>query len=106
VRGIEENRQTVGWLRWVYHFPNFCKLIRRLFGDRRVPSWSKALVMFSGLYLLFPMDFWFDWYPAGLGYLDDLVVLGLAVRTFFRSIPREVLMEHVKRIDAEDPRRD
>ena len=94
-----------GWLRLAYHFPNFCKLLVRLFKDRRMPLWPKILLVASVVYVFVPLDLWFDWVPPGLGYIDDLVVVLIAFKLFIKHAPRDVILEHVKRIDTEDPRR-
>jgi len=107
VSSVDPNQLSgpFGWLRLAYHFPNFCKLIWRLFLDRRVSVLPKALVVLAVVYFFVPLDLWFDWYPPGIGHIDDLLILGIAAKTFIRWVPREVLQEHVKRIDEEDPRR-
>ena len=95
-----------GWLRLIYHFPNFLKLFIRLFQDRRVRLWPKLLLVAALAYVAVPLDLLpLDWSLPVVGYIDDMVLLGLAVRLFFRSVPREVLMEHVRAVDHQDPRR-
>jgi len=83
------------------HLPNFVKLYWRLFWDPRV-SWLPKLALLAGIaYLLVPSDLLPDFLAplAGLGLLDDAVVVYFAVKSFIRLCPRTVVEEHVHLID-------
>lgn len=95
-----------GWLRLAYHFPNFCKLFLRLFKDKRTPLWTKAFLLAAVVYLLVPFDLIpLDLSVPVLGTVDDIAILGLALRSFFRNVPREVVLEHVRKVNEEDRRK-
>jgi len=65
----------------------------RLLFDSRVPVWLKTIPLIAGLYVLFPFDLLSD--PIlGLGQLDDLAVLLLALRLFVGLCPRELVNEY------------
>ena len=73
--------------------PNVGRLLWRLARDRRVPLATKLLVAGTGLYLAVPFDIIPDWIPV-LGYLDDVILVGLVLRRLVRSVPADVLAEH------------
>jgi uncharacterized membrane protein YkvA (DUF1232 family) len=89
----------VRWLRFVRHLPNFVRLYWRLFCDRRVSIWPKALMVLSLLYLASPIDIIPDVIPV-VGEVDDLIVLIVVCRLFMRMCPPEVVQEHVHRIGS------
>jgi uncharacterized membrane protein YkvA (DUF1232 family) len=86
-------------LRFLRHLPNFVRLYWRLFWDARVSIWPKALLLLGFLYLLSPINFALDMIPF-FGEVDDLVVVIVVCRLFMYMCPREVVQEHVRRIDA------
>lgn len=73
--------------------PNLGKLLVRLVRDPRVPRRNK--LMFGGIaaYLLVPWDFIPDWLP-GVGQLDDIVLVALALDSMLNRVPEDVLREH------------
>lgn len=89
----------IRWLRLIRHLPNFVRLYWRLFRDRRVSIWPKALLLVSLLYLVSPVDIIPDLIPF-VGEIDDLVLLIVVCRLFMYMCPREVVQEHVREIDA------
>ena len=74
-------------------------LVRRLFRDRRVPWWAKALLPALALYLVMPIDLIPDFIPV-IGYLDDLVVVLLVATLLFRAVPRDVIDENVGALES------
>jgi len=86
-------------VRFLRHLPQFVRLYWRLFRDRRVSIWPKALLVLSVLYVLSPIDIIPDVIPF-FGEVDDLVVVIAVCRLFMYLCPREVVQEHVRRIDA------
>jgi uncharacterized membrane protein YkvA (DUF1232 family) len=78
-------------------------LVRRLFRDRRVPWWAKALLPALALYLAMPIDVIPDFIPV-IGYLDDLVVLLLVATLLFRAVPRRVIEENVESLESGEGR--
>lgn len=68
----------------------------RLLRDSRVPGWIK-LIPFAGLvYLLSPIDLIPDWALPGLGEVDDLVLLFLALKMFVDLSPPGIVREHLE----------
>jgi len=92
----------LGWrgLLFLRHLPNFARLYWRLFCDPRVSIFPKALLVLSLLYVISPIDLIPDFTPL-IGEIDDLVILIFACRAFMHLCPREVVQEHVQRIDGE-----
>lgn len=73
------------------------RLSYALIQDPRVPLEAKAVPALATIYLLSPFDLIPGWIPI-LGQLDDLAVLILAVQTFKRMVPPEILAEHRGRL--------
>lgn len=88
----------------IYHLPNFLRLFWRLLWDMRIPAWRKGVFLAAGLYVISPIDFFPDRLATffGIGYLDDVVVITFAARWFVSGCPREIVQQHVKRIEEED----
>jgi uncharacterized membrane protein YkvA (DUF1232 family) len=76
------------------------KLFWRLFKDRRVPLWVKAIPFISLVYLLVPADLLPD-FILGLGQLDDVAVLALGYRLFIGMAPPELVREHLEDLIAQ-----
>lgn len=77
----------------VTSLPSFGKLLYRLLGDRRVSLVDRALFGATLVYLVVPVDLVPDWIP-GLGQLDDLLLVLVALdRLLYRTDPA-VLLEH------------
>lgn len=69
------------------------RLVWRLLNDGRVPHLVKAVPVLALLYILSPIDLVPD--PLlGLGQLDDIAVLLLAVKLFIELSPHEVVHQH------------
>lgn len=89
-----------GKLRLLLHAPNLIKLYWRVFMDRRVSIVPKAVLVAGLLYFVMPIDFIPDFPLVGLGQMDDLAVLALALKAFITLAPRTVVEEHVRLIDG------
>lgn len=61
--------------------------------DPRVPWYAKALAVGIAAYALSPIDLIPDFIPV-LGYLDDVILLPLAILLAVRLIPPDVMREH------------
>jgi len=77
------------------------RLVWRLLNDARVPGLVKAIPLLALLYILSPIDLAPDLMP-GLGQLDDLAVLLLAVKLFIELSPQEVVNQLRAEIAAVD----
>jgi len=82
------------------HLPNFIRLYWRLFRDRRVPIWPKALLVGALAYVILPFDLIPDVLPV-IGEVDDLVIVLAAARWFMRWCPPELVREHARAIDRD-----
>ena len=59
-----------------------------------MPLAYKAIIPgLAGLYLLFPIDLLPD-FVLGLGQLDDLAVIALAIKLFIQLVPRNIVNEY------------
>jgi len=73
--------------------------VRDVMRDRRVPWWSKLIAGALVLYLASPIDLIPDFIPV-LGHLDDLAIAIIAGGLLLRSVPREVIEEHLAAYEA------
>lgn len=60
--------------------------------DPRVPWYAKALAVVAVGYALSPIDLIPDFIPV-IGYLDDLIILPVAIIIAVRLIPHDVVVE-------------
>jgi len=86
-------------MKFLAHLPNFFRLYWRLFRDPRVGLLAKAVLVAGIAYLIIPTDLLTEWGLPGIGLIDDLVVVGLAMKSFVWLSPRQVVEEHVRLID-------
>ena len=76
------------------------RLLWRLHRNPRVPLWIKLLIPLGLLYLVFPRDLVHDFLP-GVGFLDDVLVLGLVLYVLSKLAQRFSLAgEPPRRKDA------
>lgn len=73
--------------------PDCLVLFRRLLADERVPRRSKLLLLAVIGYLAMPLDLVPDFIPVA-GQLDDLIIVGLALRSVLRTGGPELLHRH------------
>jgi len=73
--------------------PDVARLFRDVSKDPRVPKRVKYEVAAAGAYLLMPFDLIPDFIP-GLGQLDDIAIIGWAVRRLLMGAGEAVLREH------------
>ena len=76
------------------------RLVWRLLNDSRVHWFPKLTIPAAILYVLSPIDLIPD-VILGLGQLDDLGVIVLAVALFIECCPRAVVAEHRRAIATE-----
>lgn len=94
VTGGDPDRSAAGTAASVIRaIPGFAKLLYRLMKDPRVSPLDRALFGFTLVYVFFPADVIPDWIP-GLGSLDDLVLIGLALDRLLYRADSGVLLEH------------
>lgn len=89
-----EKAETGEWLRGTLKaIPDLGKLLLRLARDPRVPRRNKLIFGGIAAYLLLPVDFIPDWIP-GIGQVDDLVLVALALDAMVNRVGHDVLSEH------------
>jgi uncharacterized membrane protein YkvA (DUF1232 family) len=66
----------------------------RLAVDARVPLPARMALFALLVYLAMPLDIIPDFIPV-IGYLDDLLVAGIAVWWFLRTCPPAIALEHL-----------
>ncbi|HET7460037.1 MAG TPA: YkvA family protein [Longimicrobium sp.] len=96
VRGRSSSRPTWerDWMRsLVSDIPNFAKLLWGLARDPRVSKADKAIVVGVLIYAALPADVIPDWIP-GLGEVEDLLLVGLALSRLLGNAGEDVLMDH------------
>lgn len=71
------------------------RLVWRLLTDGRVSPWLKAIVPFTLLYLLFPLDLAPDVF-LGLGQVDDIAIILLGIKLFLLLCPKNIVEEHLR----------
>ena len=72
--------------------PNVLKLFGRLVSDRRVPIRRKALLGAVAAYVVSPIDLIPD-YLLGVGYLDDIILVSLALDHIMKGVDEAVVVE-------------
>ncbi len=80
-------------------FVRTVRLVWRLLNDARVPLPPKLIIPTAIVYILSPVDLMPD-VILGLGQLDDLGILALAVAMFIEFCPRALVEEHRRAIAA------
>lgn len=65
---------------------------RRLRNHPDVPTRAKVALLFAIVWTVSPIDLIPEFLPV-IGPLDDIVVIGLAIRYAARAVPRDVLLE-------------
>ena len=69
-----------------------------LFRDQRIGLPPRLIALALVLYLAMPLDLIPDFIPV-LGYLDDILIVGIGAVLLLRSIPRHIIEEHVGRYE-------
>jgi len=91
----------INLFRLIWHLPDFIKLFYRLFLDSRVPLYLKLFLIGTLLYVISPIDFIPDFLIPIIGELDDIILLVICLRVFLDWSPKDVVLEHITRIDHE-----
>ena len=89
-----DKQRVVALAREVAQFgPDVARLFRDVAKDPRVPKRVKYEVGAAAAYLVLPIDLIPDFVP-GLGQLDDVAIIGWAVRRLLMGAGENVLREH------------
>jgi uncharacterized membrane protein YkvA (DUF1232 family) len=85
---------------WIERLKDWASIIKRdavalylATRDPRVPWYAKALAIVIAAYALSPIDLIPDFIPV-IGYLDELILLPLAIAGVVRLIDRTIMAEH------------
>ena len=73
--------------------PNLVKLLTRLVADPRVSTRRKVFLGAVLVYVVSPVDLIPD-FVIGLGHLDDLVLLALAIDHLMSGVDEAIVLEH------------
>jgi uncharacterized membrane protein YkvA (DUF1232 family) len=76
------------------------RLTWRLFKDGRVSGWVKLIPVIALLYFLSPIDLIPDLALPGLGEVDDVVLLLLALKGFISLSPAGIVREHLDNLSG------
>src|SRR5438105_10169268 len=85
----------------VRKLPMYGRLVWALLRDPRVPATRKGMLVLLAGYLVNPLDIIPDFIPV-LGQLDDIAVTLLVLDAFIKSVPAEVVDEHLARISRNE----
>jgi uncharacterized membrane protein YkvA (DUF1232 family) len=69
------------------------RLVWRLFRDRRIPWWLKAIPLGGLAYVIFPLDLIPDFAPV-VGQMDDLGIFMASAWLFVDLCPKAIVQEH------------
>ena len=69
-----------------------------LFRDQRIGLAPRLIALALVLYLAMPLDLIPDFIPV-VGYLDDVLIVGIGAVLLLRSIPRHIIEDHVGRFE-------
>lgn len=70
-----------------------------MMADKRTPWAAKLLTLFGLAYVASPLDLVPDWL-IGLGWLDDIGLMALALFNLVKTAPPQVVREHQAAIAA------
>jgi uncharacterized membrane protein YkvA (DUF1232 family) len=91
-----KRRRLPKWLKEaLLLIPNLVRLIGGLVADKRVPTRQKVVLGAVLAYVASPVDLIPDFVP-GIGYLDDLLLVALALDGLMNEVGQDVVMEHWK----------
>ena len=76
------------------------QLAGSLFGDPRMPLYTRVILALLVGYTALPIDLIPDFIPV-LGQIDDIVMLSLGTAILVRSMPKDIFDEHLTRFEAE-----
>ncbi|MGA1841910.1 MAG: YkvA family protein [bacterium] len=86
-------------LQVIFNIRKFAKVFGRLMRDRRVPWYAKAMPCLAIAYIISPIDLIPGLLVPIIGGLDDLIALFLGFKGLVSLTPKEIIDEHLSRID-------
>lgn len=100
--GYFKNQSPINIAKLIWHLPRFIKLYWRLFMDRRVPLYLKLIPVGALLYFISPIDIIPELISPFFGIVDDVVIVLMAFKYFIKLSPKDVVAEHVRRLEAKE----
>ena len=79
------------------------QLAGSLFGEPRLPVYTRVILALLIAYLALPIDLIPDFIPV-LGQIDDIVMLSLGTALLIKSMPQGIFDEHLARLEADAAR--
>lgn len=92
-RGGDGGGDRDGVTGMIREIPNFLKLLGRLATDPRVSAVDKGILAATIAYVLSPIDLIPD-FILGLGQIDDIYLLALALDRMLNNAGEQVLLDH------------
>lgn len=80
---------------FVVNIPNFAMLYLRLMLDREVPVFGRAILWGALIYVVSPIDLIPGALLPVIGWLEDMLILYVALKVFVRVCPPHILDRHV-----------
>jgi uncharacterized membrane protein YkvA (DUF1232 family) len=90
---VARRQGNIGWREVLRLVPDVLVLLKRLAGDRTLPSSTRWKLIALLAYLASPIDLVPDFVPI-IGYADDAVIVLLAVRSVARGAGADALRRH------------
>jgi len=85
---------TGAYADYVLLVPDLFLLISRLMLDRRIDAKHKIYMGAALAYVISPIDLLSEHRFGPVGYLDDLVVIVVALNMLFNEVDRTIILEH------------
>lgn len=67
--------------------------------DREVPLRARAVLWAAAIYVISPLDLLPGFLLPFIGWLEDALVLYLALKLFVKLCPAEIIQRHVQAVD-------
>jgi len=90
----------------ILSFYQLPKILFRALISRKVSVWLKLPIILSIVYLISPFDIIPDLLKPGIGHLDDIFALIVAISIFINFIPQKTLVELTKKKKKRNPKKD
>lgn len=90
---------SFGLRNYLHKIKKEIQVYRSILRDARTPLISKILLWLAVGYLVLPFDLIPDWIPL-LGHVDDIVLVPFCIILAMLFIPKEVILDHRKMVEA------
>lgn len=86
---------------FILALPKYFRLFWRLLGDHQVSFFPKIVFIMSLIYFISPLDFLPELLNPFIGYCDDVLLFIWAARYFVKSVPPEIIQQHLREMGYE-----